>query len=55
MCEKKISTTGLEVEFGDGPYYEPVSCEMIIEERERSTWSSLHRAVIISKTNTMKS
>lgn len=47
MCEKKISTTGLEVEFGDGPYYESVSCEMIIEERERSTWSSLHRAVII--------
>ena len=31
MCEKKISTTGLEVEFGDGPYYESVSCEMIIE------------------------
>ena len=47
MCEKKISTTGLEVEFDDGPYYESVSCEMIIEERERSTWSSLHRAVII--------
>lgn len=47
MCEKKISTTGLEVEFDDGPHYESVSCEMLIEESERSTWSSLHRAVII--------
>lgn len=47
MCEKKISTTGLEVEFDDGPHYESVSCEMLIEECERSTWSSLHRAVII--------
>lgn len=47
MCEKKISTTGLEVEFDDGPYYESVSCEMLIEERERPTWGSLHRAVII--------
>ena len=34
MCEKKISTTGLEVEFDDGRHYESVSCEMRIEERE---------------------
>ena len=47
MCEKKISTTGLEVEFDDEPHYESVSCEMLIEECERSTWSSLHRAAII--------
>lgn len=47
MCEKKISTTGLEVELYDEPRYEAVNCEMRIEESERSTWSSLHRAVII--------
>lgn len=47
MCEKKISTTGLEVEFDDGPYYESVGCEMRIEESERPVWSSVHRAVIV--------
>lgn len=44
---KKISTTGLEVEFDDGPYYESVGCEMRIEESERPVWSSVHRAVIV--------
>ena len=47
MCEKKISTTGLEVEFDDGPHYESVGCEMRIEESERPVWSSVHRMVIV--------
>ena len=47
MCEKKISTTGLEVEFDDGPCYESVNCEMRVKESERPVWSSKHRAMIV--------
>lgn len=47
MCEKKISTTGLEVVIDDTPSYEAVNCEMRVEESERHVWSSVHRAVIV--------
>lgn len=47
MCEKKIDTSGLEVEIDDRPYYEAVNCEMRVEESERPVWSSKHRAMIV--------
>lgn len=46
-CNKDIETDGLEICYDDGVSYSCVDCEMRVEELDRSSWSSVQRAVII--------
>lgn len=44
---QNVDTTNLEVCFDDGPFYEPVTATMEIENEEKRSWSSFEGAKII--------
>lgn len=46
QCNKDIDTDDLEICYDDGVSYSCVECEMKVEELDRSSWSSIQRAVI---------
>ncbi len=46
QCNKNIDTDDLEICYDDGISYSCVDCEMRVEELDKQSWSSCHRAVI---------
>lgn len=46
QCNKDIDTDDLDICYDDGVSYSCVDCEMRVEELDKPSWSSCHRAVI---------
>jgi len=45
-CNEDIDTDDLEICYDDGVSYSCVDCEMRVEELDKSSWSSIQRAII---------
>jgi hypothetical protein len=49
QCNKDINTDDLEIDYDDRVSYSRVECEMMVEELDKPSWSSLQRAIITFK------